>query len=51
MGFNINAFIKPETKSEFSALLDEAMMLIKEVNEHLDKLEEDLNKDSKPKES
>lgn len=35
MGFNINAFARPSNDAEYSALLDEALMLLKQMNGQL----------------
>ncbi|WP_162570724.1 hypothetical protein [Variovorax sp. PBL-E5] len=36
LGFDIYAMVKPKTKADYIALLDEALSLIQQVNEQLD---------------
>jgi hypothetical protein len=36
LGFDIYAMVKPKTKADYIALLEEALSLIQQVNEHLD---------------
>lgn len=37
--FNIYAFIRPTTRAEFSALLNEAIHLAEELDEHIDRID------------